>query len=187
MSYFPYVGEPTGLKAKDGPAHVPTAVDEWAFGHGLGLDYGGAVLAASVGEARRMVAARRRKLDAALDRKLAARTDAVGDLYRRKVEIAGTTKDATTAAVTYGGGKVKLGKAYGINGARFRRVEFPDGVVLDVCTRGRKSFGRWDERLGSYYHWSPDAWGETAGAEETRAAVIKARAVELRQAKESAA
>jgi hypothetical protein len=58
---------------------------------------------------------------------------------------------------------MRIAKRYGINGygTRFARVEFDDGRVVDVRTRGSK-----DGRL-------PNAWGEFYPTDETRATEIK--------------
>ena len=67
----------------------------------------------------------------------------------------------------------RIGRKYtSATGNRFVDVEWPDGLVT-VRVRGG--------RAGKYgQSYQPDHWGDALGTEETRAGVIKAKAVELR-------
>lgn len=76
----------------------------------------------------------------------------------------------------------RMGRRYTTaTGSRFARVEWPDDDwFVDVRVRG----GRLDRYGGAY---GADHWGDTRGVEETRAAVIKAKAAQIRMEQEAEA
>lgn len=61
-------------------------------------------------------------------------------------------------------------------GAKIARVEWPDKVTVEVCTRGAR------DSKGNHL---PDSWGDAYGTEETRARTIKDKAVEIRMQREA--